>query len=230
MRELLSKWGLSLFLIAILLSGAAISLLPASVLTVGGLRPVVIIDAGHGAPDGGAVGADGTQESDVNLDIANRLYDLCMMFCLPAERTRTTQSGLWDADDSTIREKKRSDLTNRRDFVASFPGAVLISIHQNAYTGYARGAQVYARAEDTSRALADSITAALTRLEGFPTRDATKIPKGLYLFENTACPAVIVESGYMSDPSDLALMKDPAWREGISLAILQGYLAAEELF
>ena len=35
--------------------------------------PVVVIDAGHGGQDGGAVGADGTAEKDLNLDIARRL-------------------------------------------------------------------------------------------------------------------------------------------------------------
>ena len=40
----------------------------------------VIIDPGHGGPDGGAVSPDGVQESRINLDVSFRVHDL-LAFC-----------------------------------------------------------------------------------------------------------------------------------------------------
>ena len=226
MRLYLRRWGLTLFLFAVLAAGSIIALLPEAMLASADVSAVLVIDAGHGEPDGGAVAADGTAESSINLDIANRLYELANMFCIPTVRTRTGESGLWGGECDTIREKKNSDMRNRTAAVNSVPGAVLVSIHQNAYSGYVRGAQVYAREDEASESLALGIEHALKLREDIPTRTSTKIPSGLYLFRNTSCPAVIVECGYITDAADLAKLKDPVYREWVAAAILQGYMTA----
>ena len=43
-------------------------------------KPVIIIDAGHGGMDGGAVGCDGTIEKIINLEISKKLEQLCRLF------------------------------------------------------------------------------------------------------------------------------------------------------
>lgn len=224
MSGFLKQWGLTLFLAGILAVGALVALLPEAVLTVADIPPVLVIDAGHGEPDGGAVAEDGTAESGINLDIANRLYELANMFCIPAVRTRTGESGLWGGECDTIREKKNSDMKNRAAAVNAVPGAVLVSIHQNAYAGFVRGAQVYARSEETSEFLSLGIERALKQRQDIPTRTSAQIPSGLYLFRNTSCPAVIVECGYITDPTDLLKLQDPAYREWIAVAVLHGYI------
>ena len=224
MNAFIEKWGPTLFLAGILAVTSLVSFLPQAVLTIADIPPVLVIDAGHGEPDGGAVAPDGTAESGINLDIANRLYDLANMFCIPAVRTRTGETGLWGGECDTIREKKNSDMKNRAAAVNAVAGAVLVSIHQNAYAGFVRGAQVYARTDDMSVSLSLGIERALKQRQDIPTRSAARIPEGLYLFRNTTCPSVIVESGYMTDPSDLSNLKDPSYREWIAVAVLHGYL------
>ena len=53
-----------------------------------GASPVVVVDAGHGGEDGGAVAADGTVESGLNLAIARRVRDLLTFAGVPTTVTR----------------------------------------------------------------------------------------------------------------------------------------------
>ena len=129
--------------IFLLLAGAALVLaLPrlapagAGVPTLGpaSLRgTTLILDAGHGGEDGGAVSVTGTRESDLNLAVVRRV-DLLAGFCgVPTVLTREDDRSLHDEEAETLREKKRSDLENRVALVEGTEGAVLLSVHQNSY-------------------------------------------------------------------------------------------------
>ena len=92
-----------------------------------------IVDAGHGGEDGGAVSADGTQESGINLAIALRLEDI-LAFCGAAPvMLRREDISLHDPEAGSLKEKKSSDLRNRTRAVQDLSGATLISVHQNSY-------------------------------------------------------------------------------------------------
>ena len=104
-------------------------------------RPVIIIDPGHGAPDGGATGVSGSQEDRINLEISYRLEALLTFIGYDTIMTRA--DGNWIASQGdTIRQKKQSDLQNRATLVNTQASAVLVSIHQNHFpdsTGKAHG-------------------------------------------------------------------------------------------
>ena len=110
-----------------------------------GASPVVVVDAGHGGEDGGAVAADGTVESGLNLAIARRVRDLLTFAGVPTTVTREGDAAIYDPGSATLREKKVSDLHNRVALVNELPGAVLLSIHQNSLPSSpsTRGAQVF---------------------------------------------------------------------------------------
>ena len=74
--------------------------------------PVIIIDAGHGGEDGGAIGVDGTYEKDVNLEISLKLNDVLSIFGYKTHLIRTTDSAIHTEGD-TIRQRKVSDIRNR---------------------------------------------------------------------------------------------------------------------
>ena len=94
----------------------------------------LIIDAGHGGEDGGAVSLSGAKESMVNLAIARRLDQIMGLYGVPTVMLRMEDVSLHDDSASTLREKKVSDLHNRADAVNAFEGeAILISIHQNSF-------------------------------------------------------------------------------------------------
>ena len=111
--------------------------------------PTLVIDAGHGGIDGGAISADGTKESDINLAVALRLESI-VRFC--GQKTVMTR-----CDDSRktdiLSYSEHEDLKSRAELANATANAVLISVHQNCYpTAQPRGAQVlYSAYGDSDR-------------------------------------------------------------------------------
>ena len=106
-------------------------------------QAVLIIDAGHGGEDGGAVSVTGTRESDLNLSVAKRVDALAgsMGFRRYFSGTATGRSTTKKPRPS---RKEESDLKNRVQTVEETEGAMLLSIHQNSYPDSRyRGAQVF---------------------------------------------------------------------------------------
>ncbi len=107
-------------------------------------RVTVVIDPGHGGEDGGAVAPDGTEEADINLEIARRLNVILQFMGEETLLLRDSDISLHDPSAGTIREKKVSDIHNRVDTVNGQANAVLISIHQNFFSSSKyHGAQVF---------------------------------------------------------------------------------------
>ena len=94
-------------------------------------RTMLVLDAGHGGEDGGAVSDSGVAESGINLQITRRLYEILRFLGHPAVMTRTGDEAIYDDAAATLREKKVSDLKNRTKLANETAGGLLISIHQN---------------------------------------------------------------------------------------------------
>ena len=87
----------------------------------------LVIDAGHGGFDGGAVGSNGTAEQDINLSIAQRLYGLAGFFGVQAVMTRPDTNAL-DYDPSRpVRENKISDIKAREQIVQQAANPIFLS-------------------------------------------------------------------------------------------------------
>ena len=128
-------------------------------------RPTIILDAGHGGEDGGAVGVDGIIEKDINLSIAQDLRDLLVMNGYTVVMTRDSDTAIYDPGMETLREKKVSDLENRLELMKEYPGSIFISIHQNQFgSPIYSGTQVfYSPNSQTSQELAQIIQETLDR-------------------------------------------------------------------
>ena len=126
---------------------------------------VVVLDAGHGGEDGGAVAKDGTQEKDLNIIITKDVAAYFGLFGVPYVMTRDADYDLADKELDTIRERKRSDIRARYALVNETPGSVLLSIHQNMYEVEKYwGAQVfYAPNDEESLRLATCLRSSVTR-------------------------------------------------------------------
>lgn len=185
--------------------------------------PTLVIDAGHGGIDGGAISEDGTKESDLNLAIALRLESI-VRFC--GQKTVMTR---WDDSSKTdmIGYSERKDLQRRADLANGIPGAVLISIHQDYYpTAQPRGAQVLYSGYQGSDRLGTAIQANLIgQLDPQNRRLAIPAPKELYLTANTRCPAVLVECGFMSNNFEVLNLKDSGYQTKLALTIAASYLS-----
>ena len=105
---------------------------------------VLLLDAGHGGEDGGAVSVTGKPESGINLAIVLRLDALCGFYGVNTILTRQNDTSLKDKNSKTLAQMKRTDLNNRLKLVNSQQNAILISIHQNFFFGSNNtGSQVF---------------------------------------------------------------------------------------
>lgn len=187
-----------------------------------GSPPILVIDAGHGGLDGGAIAADGTKESDVNLAIALRLESIVRFF---GQKTRMTR---WDDSAKTdiISYSEREDLKERVQLANTTPGAVLISIHQNDFpTRQPHGAQVLYSPWAGSELLGKTIqTNLIEKLDPGNRRLAVPAPGSLFLTANTRCPAVLVECGFMSNGDEVLRLKDGRYQTAAAAVIAASYL------
>jgi N-acetylmuramoyl-L-alanine amidase len=183
-----------------------------------GPERVVVVDAGHGGMDGGAISPNGHLESAYNLEIALRTELFLRFLGTPVAMTRTEDVSLHDDSAGTVRQKKISDLRNRAALVNSLDGAVLLSIHQNHFPDPRYfGAQVFYNDRPESKALAEAMQEALRGALDPNNRRQPKTVDALLMNEAQGT-AILVECGFLSHAAEEALLRDPAYQ--IKLAIV----------
>ncbi len=189
------------------------------------LKQTVIIDAGHGGDDGGAIGIDGTVEKDINLDIALKLEKLLKFYGFDVIMTRTEDIMTCDDGLDSLRKRKVSDIHNRFDVLEKNPDAVFISIHQNKFEDNSQhGTQVfYSGNNDESKLLAESIQNSIVSvLQPDNSRVVKKSGSGIYLLYHAKLPAVLVECGFISNPAEVKKLNDEKYRMKIAILIADG--------
>lgn len=195
--------------------------------TAGIAENTVIIDPGHGSPDGGAVGVDGVIEKDINLSISFKLKSLFQATGYTVIMTRENDNAIYDEGSKTIRKKKATDLHNRLAIVNSHSNAVFISIHQNIYKSSKNSGSVvfYSPNNDNSKVLAQSIQDSIAvMLQPQNTRAVNPAKRNLYILYNAKSPAVMVECGFLSNPAECKLLQDDDYQNKMAFAIFSGTL------
>ena len=190
----------------------------------------VILDAGHGGEDGGAVSVTGVPESQLNLEIVQKLRDILALCGTDPVLLREEDISLHDQSASTLREKKRSDLQNRVAAVESMEGATRISIHQNTYpSSQYHGAQVFYAPTEGSQALAEHFQSVLReQLQPDNGRAAKQIPDSVYLMNHITCPAILVECGFLTNPGEEAKLRDPGYQRQLAAVLAGAWLTGQE--
>lgn len=218
-------------LVAVLAGGVLFSLLrPAgwAVFSPGeAAAPLVIIDAGHGGIDGGAVSADGIIEAEINLEITKRLA-LLMLFCgQRVALTRADAQDLASPDALTAKERKASDLKNRVAAVNSADSAVLISIHQNSIADHPQvhGAQAFYNQIGTGNLLAERVQQRLNQDYNSSNEKSARQINSIYLMNKVNCPAILVECGFLSNKKEARALCTAECQKELALAITAGYLS-----
>ena len=176
----------------------------------------IVIDAGHGGRDVGAVGPTGLKEASVNLDIALRLRQMAESEGIEVYLTRSQNEFL--------------ELQERADRANACAPDLFVSIHCNAATtAQASGFEVWTTPGQTpSDDFAESIVRALNH--AFPNeplradlQDGDRDREANFLvLKKTSCPAVLVETGFISHPDTEASMRTPEWRTKMAESILSG--------
>ncbi|MBQ3086735.1 MAG: N-acetylmuramoyl-L-alanine amidase [Clostridia bacterium] len=188
-------------------------------------QDILIIDAGHGGEDGGAIAADGTLEKDINLNIALQVKSMATLFGYKTIMIRTTDSDLADHSLSTIRKRKVSDINARMNILKENPSAIYVGIHQNYYEGAnVRGFQVfYSENSDISKNIAYSIQEYTNRvLQPQSARKVQSAGDSIYLLKHAPIPAVMVECGFLSNQEELKLLKTADFGCKIAMTIIGG--------
>ena len=180
----------------------------------------VIIDAGHGGQDPGASAADGTTEKDLALAIALKVKSLNNNPHINVILSRESDKFITVVDRANIANASKADL--------------FVSIHMdNDDTKKGTGATCYVPFKknlyiNESSVLAKNILSSTNELFPKSTLITTK-DRGIWVIENANMPAVLFESGFISNPNDLKLVK--ANEEKIANMLLGGinaYLANKE--
>lgn len=181
----------------------------------------IILDAGHGGPDGGASASDGTLESTLNLQIAKKADAVLGLFGINTKMLRTSDSDLSDADAVSISQKKVSDIRNRVAIANATPNGIIVSIHENTFSeSKYHGAQVFYCKNGTSDALADLIQSNIKNtLDATNNRAPKKISADVYLMNHIDIPGVLIECGFMTNPDELANLKSDGYQKKLAAII-----------
>ena len=190
-------------------------------------QKTVIVDAGHGGDDGGAIGIDGTVEKDINLDIALKLEKILKFYGFNVIMTRTQDVMTCDDGLDSLRKRKISDIHNRFELMRKNPDAIFISVHQNKFEDSSQhGTQVfYSGNDERSKELAEAIQTSVTlTLQRKNDRIVKKSGSGIYLLYHAKIPAVLVECGFISNSDEVKKLKDESYRMKLAILIADGLL------
>lgn len=185
----------------------------------------VVIDPGHGAPDGGAQGVKtGTLEKDLNLAVSQKILEKLHDDGHAAILTREGDEGLYSEASKTIREKKREDMKKRVSIANAEDTSFLVSIHMNHFQDpeYSGPQVFYQTGSEAGKSLAECIRLSFLDIIGPHCTREIKPTSDLYLLRETEVPAVIVECGFLSNPKEDTLLSDAEYQEQLAEAIYKG--------
>ena len=187
---------------------------------------VVIVDAGHGIPDEGAEGNDGTTEAQINLKIALKLQQLLEQSGCTVILTRSNENGIYELDAKTIREKKISDIHKRVEIGNNSSADIFVSIHlnkipQSQYNGW----QCFFQANnEKSKTLAKCLQNNLNiAIQKENKRVAMKL-ENVYIVEHVKIPLSIVECGFLSNPEEEQKLLQDVYQDRLAWGIYNGIL------
>lgn len=181
----------------------------------------IILDAGHGEPDGGAVGANGTLEKNINLAIVQKLQEILEGKGVEVILTREGDSGLQEESADTIRKMKISDMHKRLEIIKDSRADLFISIHMNSFSdAKVHGLHIFydkshPDIEETAKKIQDNIG----EVTGAQTHTVKTADEKLFLMKNPPIPAILVECGFLSNPDEEKKLNDEEYQAKIAWAI-----------
>ena len=187
----------------------------------------VIIDAGHGGEDGGAIGIDGrTVEKDVNLSVSLYLGRLLEAEGINVIYTRTEDVLLYDRNVDYNGRKKTLDLQARLKIAQNNPNALFVSIHMNAFgdSKYSGMQVYYSDSADGGQLLADKIQKMSRFLAPNNDRKIKKANSSIFLLNRAPGVAVLVECGFLSNYEECSLLSSDDYQKKVAFAVFRGIM------
>jgi len=181
-------------------------------------KPVIIIDAGHGGTDSGAVGSGSIFEKNLNLQISLKLKRLFKISNCEVVLTRETDILL---NDDGVKKRKASDLLNRVKIANKYPEAIFISIHMNKFEQEKyKGMQVfYSQNNLDSANLAELVKINNKKYLQFDNNREIKKGKNIYILENIKNIGILIECGFLSNDEESRLLTQDLYQNKIAKII-----------
>lgn len=183
----------------------------------------IVIDAGHGGRDGGAIGkTTGITESELNLKYALTLKNLCEDFGIGVVMTRSDMNGLYDESASN---KKKSEMEKRKKIINESGADLMVSIHMNSFPlSSSQGAYVfYANGSDKGFELAKSVQTSICL--SFETARKTVTVGDYFVLNYSNIPAILIECGFLSNPVEEIKLQDDEYCKNFCYSILAGIIS-----
>ncbi|MGE6261252.1 N-acetylmuramoyl-L-alanine amidase CwlD [Heyndrickxia sporothermodurans] len=185
---------------------------------------VIILDPGHGGPDGGAGDSDAL-EKDIALKISLKIRDYLQEQGALVMLTREDDTDLASPETKGISRRKVEDLKNRLKMINESDADLYLSIHLNSIPSPRwSGAQTfYSPHFIENKRIAKFIQDELIRnLEN--TKREAKTLKNIYVVKNANKPGALVEVGFLSNPTERKNLKSEKYQEKISASIYNGVM------
>ena len=181
----------------------------------------IVIDAGHGGADPGKVGLNNTLEKNINLEIALKLGKLLEKKGYNIIYTRTEDCDLAPAGSH---RRKTEDLQNRIKLIEESNSDLTICIHQNSFPDESvKGPQVfYYSSSDESEKLASIVQTKIDEELNIEKSRGIKNNINYYLLKKSPKPTIIVECGFLSNPTESKLLANETYQNKIARAIYLG--------
>lgn len=188
----------------------------------------IVVDPGHGGVDGGTSHKDGTLEKDINLEISLELKRALEKAGANVIMTRTTDTAL-DHLNKKDQYRHKRDLIARTDIINNASPQVFLCIHVNAEPRSAKvsGPMIfYYRWDEEGKSLAQLLQKHME--EAYVNAGQKVNPRdpisntNLYILKNANVPGVLVETGFITNPGDLGLLKTRKFQEELAKAMVQG--------
>lgn len=178
----------------------------------------IVLDPGHGGSDTGAHGPSGLLEKDATLAISLNVADILRSSGAIVTMTRDTDRDVYGVMASDTNElQARVDVGNRDP-----QNEIFVSIHCDAFTSpsaHGTGTFYYAGSV-RGKLLADSIHESIVEETGLTDRGIRTAR--FYVIRNSNMPAVLVETAFISNPQEEALLGDADFQYKIAVAICRG--------
>ena len=205
----LSRFGLSKFEMYFMLAFLMFIVIGVTTRFGIGGDGLIVLDPGHGGSDPGAIYAE-VNEKDVNLEVALKTAQLLKNEGYEVVMTRDS--------DEFIELSDRAVAANR------YSSPVFVSIHCNASDNpESFGVETYnARDSKKGKAFGETIHKAVLKSAGADDRGTHE--RNFVVLRETACPAVLVEIGFLSNEEERNRLTDPAYQNKIAVGIAEGII------
>lgn len=177
-----------------------------------------------GFPMNGAVGFSGTTEQAINLQIVLKLQRLIEQSGARVILTRSDENGIFSVDSTSIRSKKISDIKNREYITDNSEGNIYLSIHLNKYqdSKYSGWQTFYQAKNDKSINAATLVQEEINKNMDEKNNRTPMAIKGVYLMDRIDIPGIIIECGFISNPSEEKKLKEDSHQNKIAWGIFTG--------